>query len=224
MVFNGDYLTGDKMTDLTVANTLIRKNENGLYCLNDLHKAAGGLSKNKPQYFMMNNRTKDLITVCSDDGIPSSVVIKGGDNQGTYVCKELVYAYAMWISAEFYHHVIKTYDAVVTGQMAMSQADEKMLRLTEIDPNCLKAIIGSRNNSETRQGYKGLVDGGYLVDKGKWVWKHNYVPTEIGLECVKAVRYGILRFKPEYHAVLMTVTRDYTENLISDNRDLFLEA
>jgi len=104
----------------------------------------------------------------------------------------------------------------------MSQADERMLRLTSINPDCLKAIMGTRNNRETRQGYKGLVDGGYLVDKGKWVWKHNYVPTEKGLECVKATRYGIMRFKPEYHAVLMAVTRDYTESLISDNHDLFL--
>ena len=209
------------MTDLTVANTLIRKNESGLYCLNDLHKASGGERKNKPQYFMMNKRTKDLISVCSDDGIPSSV-IKGGESQGTYVCKELVYAYAMWISAEFYHHVIKTYDAVVTGQLQMSQSDAEMLRLTRINPNTLKAMTGNRNNSEVRKSYIGLTKGGYLVDAGKWVWKHNYKPTEKGLECVKAVQYGVLHFKPEYHNALMETVKNYTKQLTSNNTDLFL--
>lgn len=217
------------MTDLTVANTLIRKNEKGLYCLNDLHKASGGESKNRIAYWLQTKQANECITALNaKDGKPSFEqnqslsIVKGSPENGggTYAVKELVYAYAMWISSEFFLHVIQTYDALMTGQL--SADDAEMLRLTRINPNTLKAMTGNRNNSEVRKSYIGLTKGGYLVDDGKWVWKHNYKPTEKGLECVKAVQYGVLHFKPEYHNALMETVKNYTKQLTSNNTDLFL--
>ena len=98
----------------------------GLYSLNDLHKASGAENKHRPSLFVANKETKELIDEIKNEkteaGIPASVessvikTVRGGDakKQGTYVCKELVYRYAMWISAKFALVVIRTFDALVT--------------------------------------------------------------------------------------------------------------
>lgn len=99
--------------NITILNTAIKQDKKGLFCINDIHKAAGGKNKHKPSYWLSNQLTKELIAeISSDGGIPLSVV-RGGLNQGTYVCKELVYAYAMWINARFHLYVIRTFDEVI---------------------------------------------------------------------------------------------------------------
>ena len=120
------------------------------------------------------------------------------------------------------HAFISMRNFIQDNQSKLSADDTEMLRLTRISPNTLKAITGNRSNNEVRKGYVGLTQGGYLVDAGKWVWKHNYQPTEKGLECVKAVKHGILHFKPEYHEALMETVASYTAQLTCDNTDLFL--
>lgn len=103
-------------TTLIVANCNITQDNEGRYCLNDLHHAAGGEQRHQPRYYLASQQTKELIAeLQGDSGIPLSV-IKGGRLQGTYVCKELVYAYAMWISPKFHLQVIRAYDAMATGR------------------------------------------------------------------------------------------------------------
>lgn len=103
---------------IAIDGTGIRSDEVGRFCLNDLHKASGADVKNKPSNFLQNDKTKELVQELTDDVNPSSVhikpvsVIRGGLEQGTYVVKELVYAYAMWISAVFNLKVIRTFDSV----------------------------------------------------------------------------------------------------------------
>ena len=104
---------------LVIGDFSIRQDKDGRYCLNDFHKASGELEKHKPPFWLRNEQTKDLIIElqnCNSGYTPieSPVnVIRGGANQGTYVVKELVYAYAMWISAKFHLQVIRAYDSMV---------------------------------------------------------------------------------------------------------------
>lgn len=102
------------MNALTLCSTAIRQLD-GLYSLNDLHVASGNEAKHKPANFMRLDTTVALIEEirCSDLSIiPSKTITGKGKAQGTYVCKELVYAYAMWISAKFHLAVIRAFDAL----------------------------------------------------------------------------------------------------------------
>jgi len=105
----------NNMVALTIANISIGQDLQGRYCLNDLHKAAGSELKHKPANWLRLDQAKALIEEidrCSD--VSNAVkVMQGGNQQGTYVVKELVYAYAMWISAKFHIQVIRAYDALV---------------------------------------------------------------------------------------------------------------
>lgn len=99
-----------------VADTSIRTDAVGRFCLNDLHRAAGGESKHQPAFFMRRKETGDLmveLTPSADSQRPA-VTVNDGRNNGTYVAKELVYAYAMWISPAFHLKVIRAYDAMVS--------------------------------------------------------------------------------------------------------------
>lgn len=61
-------------TQIVVANIDIRQLDE-LYCLNDLHKASGGLNKNRPTIWLQNQQTNDLICElgqeCPKAGIPA---------------------------------------------------------------------------------------------------------------------------------------------------------
>ncbi|CAH0532176.1 hypothetical protein UAM5_00059 [Ralstonia phage UAM5] len=98
------------MSNIAIGSTEIRQDGDGRYCLNDLHRSAGGEKRHGPSYWLSNATTRELIGELGTTGNP--VVALEGAAGGTYVCKELVYAYAMWISPTFHLKVIRTFDAV----------------------------------------------------------------------------------------------------------------
>ena len=95
-----------------------------LYSLNDLHRASGGHPNHQPSNFLKLEGTQELAREISKE-INQSYdsmngvleVVRGGNNPGTYVCKELVYAYAMWVSAAFNLRVIRAFDAGVSAAL-----------------------------------------------------------------------------------------------------------
>lgn len=131
---------------LTILNETINVFEN-LYSLNDLHKASGGANKDRPTFFLQNKETQALIAeierenynACNPTfknesgnhnvGVPTFKIEAGKPalaiktvrgrvkNRGTYVCKEIVYRYAMWVSPKFALAVIRAFDAAVTNNL-----------------------------------------------------------------------------------------------------------
>lgn len=102
------------MNSLTIADVSIRVDAKGRYCLNDLHKAAGGEARHEPHQFMRLDQTQALAEEINSADQRISVQTKRGANGGTFVARELVYAYAMWISPAFHLKVIRAYDKAMS--------------------------------------------------------------------------------------------------------------
>ena len=126
------------MAHLIISSKDIRTLD-GLYSLNDLHKAAGSENRSRPAKFLRLDQTKELISEigsCPDLDNPVNT-IRG---VGTYVCKELVYAYAMWISPKFNLQVIRAFDQaqhqdpepVQQNLPAPIQDDEKLKLINDV--------------------------------------------------------------------------------------------
>lgn len=119
--------------NIQISNVTIRQTENQLYNLNDLHKASGGQDAQRPTFWLRNQQTQELIAEIEAQGGIAVTTSQGGKNRGTFVCKELVYAYATWISAKFFLLVIRTFDAVVSGSLKTKTALPNGLSLEQQD-------------------------------------------------------------------------------------------
>ena len=92
---------------LTIGTSEIRQLD-GLYSLTDLHKASGGDESKRPGEFIRLQQTQDLAVEISNAGIPAFKTQRGAHG-GTYACRELVIAYAAWISPAFHLKVIRVF-------------------------------------------------------------------------------------------------------------------
>ncbi len=104
---------------LTVCGVAIKQDAEGRYCLNDLHKAAGAEPRHKPA--LWERQAGDLIDELRKGTDSYPLQTRLGRNGGTFVVKELVYAYAMWISPKFHLEVIRSYDRLATEGVAVHQ-------------------------------------------------------------------------------------------------------
>ena len=136
------------MTNLTILNKSIRSYGN-LYSLNDLHQASGGLDKHSPFRFMRNESTQELISEMKNEMNTKSGVqkeaqgsdlifktLRGRNIQGTWVCEELMLAYAMWISPKFHLIVLRAFLAMHCNQpqqLALPEPEKFTFEFTEYE-------------------------------------------------------------------------------------------
>lgn len=101
------------MTTITIFDHSIRQDAQGRFCLNDLHRAAGGAKKHQPALFLRLDQTQALIAEIASStdsqSLPVKIVLGKGKAQGTYACRELVIAYAAWISPTFHLKVLQVF-------------------------------------------------------------------------------------------------------------------
>lgn len=118
------------MKSLLINSTEITTDSEGRFSLNNLHQASGGEAKTKPALFMQNKGFKDFVELLKVDNPTFEPVSKkqGRYNGGTWVCKELVYKYAMWVNPSFELKVIRTFDSISNKVSAPSS----MIALNEL--------------------------------------------------------------------------------------------
>lgn len=157
------------MKELVINETVITTDSKGRFSLNDLHIAAGGEKKHKPALFFKLDSVAAMVDILKVDNPTFEPVskVRGRYNGGTWVCKELVYKYAMWIRPEFEIKVIRTFDEL-NGSIAPPKTMDAMnsiVKKIESDKNaasiCGKELarykkIKKQNEEYFSQGVKSV--------------------------------------------------------------------
>lgn len=126
---------------LAIGNITVRQHD-GLFSLNDLHKASGGEENFKPAFFLRNDQAKALIAEIAK-GADSHLFLKTtkGRNGSTYACRELVIAYAAWINAAFHLKVIRVFLDVTAPQPGPAQKHLDYTRISPAQAQDLKELV-----------------------------------------------------------------------------------
>lgn len=96
------------MSNLTILNTAISQHDN-LFNLKDLHRISGNEKKHEPYLFIRLDTTQALVTAIQAEGTANPIKTLRGTQGGTYACKEIVIAYAAWISPQFHLVVLRPF-------------------------------------------------------------------------------------------------------------------
>lgn len=101
-------------SEFVIDGTVIRQDAAGRYCLNDFHQAAGGHNKHRPSIWMRNASVNSIIHQLALENTSASPVSvrKGRYVGGTWVARELVYSYAMWVGSAYHLKAMRAFDRV----------------------------------------------------------------------------------------------------------------
>ena len=167
------------MNAISISNVAIRQNDNRFFNLNDLHQASGGLKAHQPANWLRNQQTQELIAEIEAEGSKAYTTSQGGKNRGTFVCKELVYAYATWISAKFFLLVIRTFDRVANGYQITPKPTRALPDgLTGEQIEAVKKLHNALTKSAPKEAQARIAITLWSAVKSKFGCSYKEVPAE----------------------------------------------
>lgn len=223
-----------------IAGLTIEQSSNGLYSINDLHKASGGLAKHRPSQWLrlqatlslvsflesqaLNQQSKNVIETVSGRDVRSQEInqhIPIGDIQGTFVCREMVVAYATWISPQFFAHVIRTFLDVVDGVYARVAEQDRIIEAKTLQLDLFTGELASMRKRDPRSPetlpvitgiearnckamFDQLVQHGYLTANEYYPARIQYKPTQLAMDAgiIAGVKNRTVLFNREVLTVL----------------------
>lgn len=184
---------------LTVGNVAVRQ-LNGLFSLNDLHQAAGGEDKHRPTLFLRLDQAQALIAELKSENMPTvETVIGKGKAQGTYACRELVIAYAAWISAAFHLKVIRVFLAVAAPQ-ATPYTVQPSDTLSEAQQIALRALLESNVKRLPHAKQAGAMIKGWSKLKAHFGVPYRQIPASEFTEALSIVARHVSQWELEDEA------------------------
>lgn len=133
-----------KVNAIVIESHSIAVKADGMYCLNDLHKAAMALGKatesQKPSNFIKSQA--DFVAAVDATGVASVKSIKGGVKQGTWAIEIVAMKYAGWIDASFEVQVYAAAQALRHGDIekAVELSGSKAAKAALDDMRLAKAV------------------------------------------------------------------------------------
>nr|DAP78088.1 MAG TPA: KilA-N domain [Caudoviricetes sp.] len=161
------------MTALTIGSSKIRQID-GFYSLNDLHVASGGAEKHQPAFFLRNEQTKALIEEVNSANLQNlnagnpAIKTERGKYGGTYACKELVIAYAAWISPAFHLKVIRVFLGATRPALPPPSRPVYISAMQQTDINSRAHVIAQQYYSKFRAELMADFAAGKVQDVETW--------------------------------------------------------
>lgn len=104
-------MTSDESKPLaTIIGVQPEQDDEGRFRLDDVHRAYGSAPRHAPTQFLRDEQTRRLIAALEDDDDCSIAPVNTTyqHDGGTFVARELVYAYVGWVDPEFLFRMIES--------------------------------------------------------------------------------------------------------------------
>ena len=113
------------MNDLMISGHNVKVDDQGMVSLTDMWKASGSANRNRPRFFIENDKTEAFLKALDKRnsvenpkaGFPALRIIKGGTYPGTWANELVAYKYAGWIDPDFEVGAYKVLGRFFSGEL-----------------------------------------------------------------------------------------------------------